>query len=280
MADRSQFWQNVDATKPDKLSRLSVRQLHDYQNYFLEVQGDYNPALAPHENTVASERLTLLRDEIGSRRGKRQPGATVAERRHKQVVFWMKITAIVAVVGVLVAILTLCRPSSPPFAPPVKLNPATAEPSPAPTTAATQSIPLTITTPSPFVTPVSFSPVTLAEIDRVASDSKLTDLQKDEFRRKHDGKIVEWTMRVLSVKPLRDTHPDSDFSVTFASPDMKDSPRLGKIGVAIFPANLRDDMLDLHSGDLIRFRGVLKLSAQSLRFVSVDNCQLLEHQAK
>ena len=99
MADRSQFWQNVDATKPDKLSHLSVRQLRDYQNYFLEVQGDYNPALPPHENTVASERLTLLQDEIGSRRGKRQPGASVAERRHKQVIFWMKVGAAVAIVA-------------------------------------------------------------------------------------------------------------------------------------------------------------------------------------
>ena len=73
----------------------------------------------------------------------------------------MKIAAAVAIVGVLVAILTLCRTSSPPsLSPPAKLN-------------------------APPLTPLLFSPVTFAEINRIASDPELTELQKDEFRRKH-----------------------------------------------------------------------------------------------
>jgi len=281
VADRSQFWQNVDATKPDKLSRLSVRQLRDYQNYFLEVQGDYNPALPPHENTVASERLTLLQDEIGSRRGKRQPGASVAERRHKQVIFWMKVGAAVAIVAVLVAILTLCHTSSPPSSPPARSEaniPTTQPPSPPPTPPRIESTPLTNATPSSLITPIPFSPVTFAEINRVESDPKRTGLQKDEFRRKHEGKIVEWTVAVRSVTRLWEHQPDSDFNVVFA--DAADRAGSGELGAANFPASLRDDMVDLQQGDIIRLRGVLHFSGPIHYMIMIKDCQLLEHRTK
>jgi hypothetical protein len=183
VADRSQFWQNVDATKPDKLSRLSLRQLRNYQNYFLEVQTDYDPALPPHEAMVASERLTLLRSEIELKRGKRRNTETVQERRHKQQIRWMKIGAGVAVVGILITIfITLCHTSSPQAPPPAsKLNTPTVEPSPL--HAASTSI-----ESSPVITPTPLAPVTFADVNRVLSDTSLTDLQKDEFRRKHQGK--------------------------------------------------------------------------------------------
>ena len=288
MADRSQFWQNVDATKPDKLSRLSVRQLRDYQNYFLEVQGDYNPALPPHENTVASERLTLLRDEIGSRRGKRRSGASVAERRHKQVLFWMKIGAAVAAVGVLVTILTLYRPSSPPSPPPQsEPNIPTTQPSAphaTPTPLVSSSITAMTAAPSSSVmsspiTPSPLAPVTFVDVIRVLSDTSLTDLQKDEYRRKHQGRTVEWTVRVLSVKRQTENKPDSDFVVVFGSSEAADirNPPLGEMGVATFPANLRDDIVDLHSDETIRFRGVLNFIGPIHYTVVVNNCQLLEH---
>ncbi len=280
MADRSQFWQNVDATKPDKLSRLSVRQLRDYQNYFLEVQADYNPPLPPHEATVASELLTLLRSEIESRRGKRRPSDNVAERRHKQVIRWMKIAAGLAAVTVLVTIIAVCHTSSPPLpSPPSTLNtPAGQQLSPLATPTPIKSAQLPAN-PLSFASPIPHSPVTFAEINRVESDPKLTDLQKDEFRRKHGGKIVEWTIRVRSVSRLSN-QPDSDFGVVFASPDATDNPRFGETGIATFPANLRDDVVDLDSGDIIRLRGVLKFLGPVPYTVSVDNCQLLEHQKK
>jgi len=289
VADRSQFWQNVDATKPDKLSRLSVRQLRDYQNYFLEVQGDYNPALPPHENTVASDRLTLLRDEIGSRRGKRRPGASVAERRHKQVIFWMKIGAAVAAVGVLVTILTLRRTSSSPSPPPQsEPNIPTTQPSAphvTPTPLVSSSITPMTAAPSSSVmsSPITASPlapVTFADVIRVLSDTSLTDLQKDEFRRKHQGRTVEWTVRVFSVSRLWERRADSDFLIVFGSPE-PDITRshLGKTGTAIFPGSARDDMVDLNADDIIRFRGVLGFRELSDR-VGAENCELLEHHKK
>jgi len=144
---------------------------------------------------------------------------------------------------------------------------------------AAESSPLSAAPPSPFGTPIPSSPVTFAEVIRVASDTNLTELQKDEFRRKHQGKIVEWTVRVLSVKRQWEHEADSDFLVIFGSSEAPDirSSRLGETGVATFPASLRGDMVDLHSGDIIRFRGVLEFIGPVHYIVAVNNCQLLEH---
>ena len=68
--------------------------------------------------------------------------------------------------------------------------------------------------------------------------------------------------------------------MVFASPDATDNPRFGETGIATFPANLRDDVVDLDSGDIIRLRGVLTFLGPVPYTVSVDNCQLLEHQKK
>src|SRR5260370_33975678 len=56
------------------------------------------------------------------------------------------------------------------------------------------------------------------------------------------------------------TRADSNFAVVFGAPDESKS-RLGNTGVATFPANLRDDMIDLHRDDIIRLRGVLNFNS-------------------
>lgn len=117
------------------------------------------------------------------------------------------------------------------------------------------------------------SPVTFAEVLRVEADGSLTDLQKDEFRRKHQGKTVEWAVRVLSVKRQWETQEDSDFSVAFTLPDAKRN--FEAIGIATFPSRLRDDMVDLHEGNIIRIRGTLRF-LEIGRTVSLERCELLE----
>ena len=123
------------------------------------------------------------------------------------------------------------------------------------------------------------APVTFADVIRVLSDTSLTDLQKDEFRRKHQGRTVEWTVRVFSVSRLWERRADSDFLIVFGSPepDIRSS-HLGKTGTAIFPGSARDDMVDLNTDDIIRFRGVLRLRDSDS--VGVENCELLEHHKK
>lgn len=124
-----------------------------------------------------------------------------------------------------------------------------------------------------------FSPVSFAEVLRVSQDATLTDLQKDEFRRKHQERLVEWTVEVMSVSRLWLHQADSDFSVVFrpAAHEDPNSLRLGDVGVAIFPASLRKDMLDLQTGDIIRMRGTLQfLDLGASHTISVRDCQLLE----
>jgi hypothetical protein len=65
MADRSNFWEMVDRTKPSKLRVFAKSELRDCEDYFLEIQSD--SALPPNEIITASERLALIRSEIDLR---------------------------------------------------------------------------------------------------------------------------------------------------------------------------------------------------------------------
>jgi hypothetical protein len=71
-----------------------------------------------------------------------------------------------------------------------------------------------------------FSPITLDEVLQASSDLSRTDLQKKEFRRRYDGKVVEWQALVGSVQ-RQGSRDDSDFLVVLRSPDTK-SPGLGE----------------------------------------------------
>jgi hypothetical protein len=257
MADRSQFWQNVDATKPDKLARLSVRELRNYQNYFLEVQSGYNPALPQHENTVASERLSLLRDEISSRRGNRQPGASVTERRHKQIIFWMKVAAVVAILGVLIAILTLYRTSSPTSpSPPTKLNAPTAEQSShTPTPAVTQQLP---SSPAVIQQQVPVDPISFISFLTGALDKKLTEVQREEFINAHDGRRVAWEGYVIGVKPEHlPLDSNRAFNLAFRPEAEKSGPLHWKFAMAWFPDTAKPDLLTLHEDQHVVVSGIL-----------------------
>src|ERR1700757_4625019 len=65
MADRSNFWEMVDRTKPSKLRVFAESELRDCEDYFLEIQSDSK--LPPNEIITASERLALIRSEINLR---------------------------------------------------------------------------------------------------------------------------------------------------------------------------------------------------------------------
>src|SRR6266700_3146404 len=67
MADRSNFWDMVDRTRPSKLRVFAESELRDCQDYFLEIQSD--STLAPNEIIAASGRLALIGYEIAIRNG-------------------------------------------------------------------------------------------------------------------------------------------------------------------------------------------------------------------
>jgi hypothetical protein len=74
MADRSNFWEMVDRTKPSKLRVFAESELRDCQGYFLKIQSD--STLPSNEIITASERLTLIRSEIDLRHGDAKHGRT------------------------------------------------------------------------------------------------------------------------------------------------------------------------------------------------------------
>jgi hypothetical protein len=70
---------------------------------------------------------------------------------------------------------------------------------------------------------------------------------------------------------------DSDFLLMFCSAEHKDTAKFGfgPYGAAIFPAKLRDDVVDVHADDIIKLRGALNFSDIG-NSISVEDCQLLE----
>jgi hypothetical protein len=111
--------------------------------------------------------------------------------------------------------------------------------------------------------------ITFDEIEQVLD--RPPGLFSPDFQNQHHDQIVEWTVKVIQVEPLVDGEVDSDFLVHIVSKDSITSHRAS----AIFPARLREVMIHVGAGDIIRFRGILKF--RDPWYVAVENCELLEH---
>jgi hypothetical protein len=96
MADRSNFWEMVDRTKPSKLRVFAKSELQDCEDYFLEIQSD--STLSPNEIITASERLTLIRSEIDLRH---------SDARHEQTQRLARWAIGVGVVGIFSAVVAI-----------------------------------------------------------------------------------------------------------------------------------------------------------------------------
>lgn len=109
----------------------------------------------------------------------------------------------------------------------------------------------TATTPQP-----QFSGVTIAEIFHSEADPGRTDLQKDDFRRRYDGKIVQCQATVDGVKQQWSA-ADSDV-IAVLYPNKEKYPKVTELFTASFPARLKDSLADLQPGDIITIRGTLR----------------------
>jgi hypothetical protein len=96
MADRSNFWEMVDCTKPRKLRVFAKGELRDCEDYFLEIQSD--STLSPNEIITASERLTLIRSEIDLRH---------SDAQHKQTQRLARWAIGVGIVGIFSAVVAI-----------------------------------------------------------------------------------------------------------------------------------------------------------------------------
>ena len=123
-----------------------------------------------------------------------------------------------------------------------------------------------------------FSPITLGEVLQASDDSSRTELQKEEFRRRYDGKVVEWQAQVCSVS-RQGSRDDSDFLVGLRAPNTNSSG-LHEFFVASFPANSRDSMLDLRPDDTITARGTLHFINDLWHSPTLDKCELIQRRTK
>lgn len=105
MADRSNFWEMVDRTKPSKLRVFAESELRDCQDYFLEIQSD--STLPPNEIITASERLTLIRSEIDLRHGDARHGRTQRLAR------WAIAVGIVSLAAAIISGVAQCLTNKP-----------------------------------------------------------------------------------------------------------------------------------------------------------------------
>ena len=96
MADRSNFWEMVNRTKPSKLRVFAESELRDCEDYFLEIQSD--ATLPPNEIITASERLTLIRSEIDLRHN---------DARHEQTQRLARWAIAVGIVGFFSAVVAI-----------------------------------------------------------------------------------------------------------------------------------------------------------------------------
>jgi hypothetical protein len=117
------------------------------------------------------------------------------------------------------------------------------------------------------------SAVTFEEALEIEHDSSLTEFQKDDFCKKHEGKTIEWQAQVVTVQRVYKNEPESDILVVMGSA-VKKSRGVDRCSSIFPPRWKKDDLVDLRSGDIIRFRGTLRFSY--LHTATVEQCGLLE----
>jgi hypothetical protein len=186
---------------------------------------------------------------------------TLEHERHRQTIRWARIAVIVAIVlgvpGTIVAV-RQCR------------GPSAHDSTEQPVTPAQSSQKTSV-----------HSSVTYEEVLRTLTNATLTNLQRDEFERQNQGKIIEWTVKVSSVERKLGSDANRGFVVIFG-PQRQDE-KLKKIvafATAIFPADLKDEMVSLNTGEIIRLRGTLLFEHNLLEGMdvrlTVEDCMILE----
>jgi hypothetical protein len=230
VANRDNFWQNVDATDPDKLADLSRKQRRYYEKYFLEIQ--YDPTLPQHEKQTATDRVALLRDQV-------------SERRHKQNV-GLAIAALL--IAIAIAVFQYCsnRPSQ-------NRNESAVSPSPTVTPAipqATGPIPQATSVPSATLPDAGELGMTLEELNKKYEALRDRFAEQEALVTRLNHKRIKWLVQVLSVGKC---HPGI-FCVTF----MSTTGSQFRITTAEFREEFKERLYALRKGDRIVLEGTLQ----------------------
>ena len=125
---------------------------------------------------------------------------------------------------------------------------------------------------------ISQSPLTLEEFDRVRKDKALTELQIQDFMKKHKGRIVKWQGIVCNVEQSNPDYAKSDIYVVYR-PISQKHVSMPDVFVARFPYTAKDDLFSLSEGDQIEFEGKLEITSSGRDYkASVYGCTLLRHE--
>ena len=98
--------------------------------------------------------------------------------------------------------------------------------------------------------------VSVDDVLATLGSNKLTDLQKSQFIRRHNGTHVQWSGVVAEVSPMWKNDPKSDILVLFYSISQRDKT-FPEIIVAQFNPSSEPDLAGLSSGDSIVIEGTL-----------------------
>jgi len=101
-------------------------------------------------------------------------------------------------------------------------------------------------------------PITFVSFLTGALDKRLTDIQRNEFVRSHNGRRVTWEGYVIGVKEDR-MGPNRAFHLTFRSePRQADwGPFHWNFAMAWFPDAAKQDLLTLRDGQQVVVSGIL-----------------------
>ncbi len=128
--------------------------------------------------------------------------------------------------------------------------------------------------------PAKRSPVTIDEFNAMLKNETITELQRQEFIKKHTGRIIKWEGIVVNVKPLFSNDEETEIMVVYM-PVSKANNNLPDLLTAAFPHTAKSDLAALAEGDLIEFEGKLEiLSTGDSRYPSARDCVLLRYEKR
>ena len=116
--------------------------------------------------------------------------------------------------------------------------------------------------PSPTIEGTQRFPFTIDQVLHTLADAQLTDLQKADFRRRHQDRIVYWEGVVESVSELNEGQEDSPILVIISPISEKEELFHNLVSVS-FSGLARRDLLELRKRDIIGFEGKLDFSSSS-----------------
>lgn len=124
-------------------------------------------------------------------------------------------------------------------------------------------------------TQVPESPVTIDEVFRTLKSDSLTDLQKSEFKKKHNGRTVRWTGYVASVALRYKQWDDAGFIIAFRPESQKDES-FPDLVIASFPQTAKTDLIDLNEMDWIEIQG--RLHCTDTGTISLEESKLIKRE--